>query len=248
MRDYIEVVILLDRSGSMHAQRADHEGGLRSFVRDQRRLAGDVRLTFVRFDDRDPFEVVYDGAKLEDVDEARLELIPRGRTPLLDAVGRTLEHVHGRLFGVWRKPDQVVVMVITDGEENQSRTYTKARVQQLVKAREMAGWKILYLGANVDEFAEAGGMGIGAATTLGYSPSAMGIQATYSALSSNMLKARSLTQTGATLAAVNAAYDFTPEQRTMAKAGSVAPETTTGGTGGRETATSTTNTTNASQP
>lgn len=227
MLDYTELVVVRDRSGSMEIGRQDHEGGLKSFVRDQRRLAGDVRFTLVQFDSQEPFELVYDGAKLEEVDEARLALVPRGGTPLLDALGRTLEHVRKRLIGAHRRPDQVVVMVITDGQENSSRTYTKERIKELVTDREASGWKVLYLGANVDEFHEAGALGVVTASALGYAPSGAGISAMYASLTSNTLQARSMTQAGATPIAANAVYAFTPEQRAAAKIGWVAPQTTT---------------------
>ena len=78
MTDRTDLLILLDRSGSMQAGRADHEGGLRSFVRDAARLAGDVRLTFVRFDSRDPCEVVFEARPVAEVKDDELTLVPVG--------------------------------------------------------------------------------------------------------------------------------------------------------------------------
>lgn len=191
MGDRTELVVLLDRSGSMQAARDDHEGGLRSFVRDQQRLAGDVRLTFVRFDAVDPFELVYDRTSLWDVKEDDFRLIPRGSTPLLDAVGRTLSHVRAAVATQDPPPDQVVVMIITDGYENASREWTKAKVKKLIEECEALGiWKILYLGANVDAFAEAGAIGIAVGTTSGYQPTGQSIGATYGAMSANLTAGR----------------------------------------------------------
>src|SRR5512139_200671 len=152
--DYTELVILLDRSGSMQTGRSDHEGGLRSFIKDQRGLPGDVRLTFVRFDSADPFELIYDGQPLMGVDEYKLELLPRGGTPLLAAIMKTIAHVKERLGKSDQTPDQVLFMIITDGEENSSgREYSRENVKKAIAECEKSGWKVLYLGANVDAFA-----------------------------------------------------------------------------------------------
>src|SRR5687767_5131529 len=120
-QDYTEIVVLLDRSGSMQHGKDDHEGGLMSFVEDQQQLEGDVRFTLIQFDNVEPCEIVYDGVPIGDVDQ--IKLIPRGGTPLLDAVGLTIAHIAERLADA--KPDQVVVMIITDGQENSSREYRR---------------------------------------------------------------------------------------------------------------------------
>ena len=236
MQNLTDLIILLDRSGSMQDGRTDHEGGLRSFVQDQRGLAGDARLTFVQFDTANPFEVVYDRALLQDVEDAKLTLVPRGGTPLLEALSRTIEHVQVALQRAGHATDPVdhpvVVMVITDGQENSSgASYSKAKVQAQVKACEAAGWKLLYLGANVDEFAEASSLGIQGAAAVGYSKSR--VVNTYEVLSNNTRQARAAwahavaqgTAGAETLHASNVSYNFTDEQRLDVKS----DESTAGG-------------------
>lgn len=193
--DYTEIVVILDRSGSMEDRKKDHEGGLRSFVEDQKGLEGDVRFTFIRFDTIDPCEVVYDGVPIEQV--GKIELIPRGGTPLLDAVGMGLAHVEKRLKDAKANPDQVVVMVITDGEENSSREWTKAKVADRIKALEKEGWHFLFLAANIDAFSEASTMGIGQHTASGFANSAVGTMSIYAATSANLLTNRADIASGA---------------------------------------------------
>jgi hypothetical protein len=188
-------------------------------------------VTFVRFDSEDPFELVLDAAPLATLDERALELVPRGGTPLLDAVGKTLEHVmarHAQLGA--RAPGQTIVMVITDGQENASRLYRKEQIQQLVKDRQAAGWAVLYLGANVDEFAEAAAIGIDHKLSLGYAPTVGGTAQMYASLASNVSNARLLRSKGMTADAVMGAgaMNFTPTQRTAAKVPDDATETQTG--------------------
>jgi len=205
----------------MEQRRADHEGGLRAFIRDQKALVGDVRLTFVQFDDRNSFELIHDGTPLGQVDESAIELIPRGGTPLLDAVGQTLTHVTKRIDEADLKPDLVVVFIITDGQENASRKWTRERVKQAIAEREQAGWKILYLGANVDAFAEAGHLGIGAPSALSYAPTVHGTAQMYSMLATNLTSTRTAWQTGSTPSAAYENLTWTMEQR-----GAANPSTT----------------------
>lgn len=230
MTDRTDLVVILDRSGSMEARRADHEGGLRSFVRDQRALPGDVRLTFVRFDSEDSFELVYDRAPLAEVEGEKLELLPRGGTPLLDAVGQTVHHLTARIADEGRKPDLVICMVITDGQENSSRKFTLADVKKQIGEREAAGWRFLYLGANVDEFAEAHALGIAASASLGYAANKAGTDAMYANVLSNVRDARLAYSAGGDLATAMACLNFTDEQRAAARApaAKTATDTNTG--------------------
>lgn len=180
----MRILVLLDRSGSMQQARADHEGGLNSFIQDQRDAPGEARLTCVQFDDVDPCDVVVKDTPVEDV--PRITLTPRGGTPLLDAIGQSVA-----LFApTVADGDDVVMMIITDGQENQSREWTKTRVKTLLEEKQKAGWTVLYLGANVDAFAEAGAIGIRSGTTAFYAVTDAAIGSAYSHTSSNLRSAR----------------------------------------------------------
>jgi hypothetical protein len=219
----LDLLVLLDRSGSMQDAKKDHEGGLRSFVEDQRDVEGDVRLTFIQFDTVDACEVIYDRVPLAEVKTEEIVLLPRSGTPLLDAVGRGVTHLRSKL----PPGRQVVVLVITDGEENSSHEWTKDRVKALVTELEAANWNFLFLGANIDAFAESGALGIHAASTLGYSNQggAGTVNAMYAASSHNLLRARTvgshamkhgLVDEAAIGAAIRSSLTYTAEQRNAA--------------------------------
>lgn len=214
-----DLVILLDRSGSMEDRRADHEGGLRSFVRDQRALAGEVRLTFARFDNHTPLEFVYDRIPLDQVEEDKLTLIPRGGTPLIEAMMRLLAHLETALAPEPAHP--VVVMVITDGEENASGPdYSLAALKARIAERQRAGWVVLYLGANVDEFAESAKLGIGRQNALGFAPTRAGVANMYRTIGQQTNSFRQAVTHAAeyTVAAGTAAYTMTEADRLAARA------------------------------
>ena len=222
MSERSDIIVILDRSGSMQTRRADHEGGLRSFLADAQRLAGDVRLTFVRFDSHDPCEVVLDAVPVADIRPDMLTLIPRGGTPLLDAVGETLTRYAAKCG------EATTVVIITDGEENESRSWKKGAVQDLIKAREAAGWRVLYLGANVDAFAEAGALGVSRATTLDFANTRGGTASAYHLLSQNVSQSYSARSAGASWLAARQNLNFTDSQRKAAREDDDDPTAKTG--------------------
>lgn len=191
----LDILVILDRSGSMNTGREDHEGGLRSFVRDQRDLDGAVRFTLVQFDDHNPCDVVFDRVPLVDVPEDGIRLIPRGGTPLHAAVGRAIAHLEDRQL---QAPSaQTVVMVITDGEDTGGNgEWTKPLVQARVKALEAKGASVLYLGANVDAFTEAAQLGASATMSANYHPTTVGsTQAMYTTVSNKLAGTRRMSRT-----------------------------------------------------
>jgi len=158
--DRSDITILLDRSGSMASVKSDVEGGFARLLDEQRRIPGECYLTLVQFDSQG-IEPVYTARPIREAPPVVLH--PRGMTPLLDAVGQTIEATGERLAGMPEpeRPGRVLFVIITDGLENASRQFTKAQVTRLVEQqRRQYSWQFIYLGANVDAFGEAGAMGI----------------------------------------------------------------------------------------
>lgn len=157
------ISIILDRSGSMSTCRSDMEGGLQSFMKEQAAAenVGDCTVSLYQFDDE--YEVVFEGRPIAEVTD--IELSPRGRTALYDAVGRTLTRINKQRIEAARTSDTImpneIVMIITDGYENASIEWTLDAVKKIIQTRQNAGWTITYLGANQDSWAIAHqGMGI----------------------------------------------------------------------------------------
>ncbi|QEL18002.1 vWA domain-containing protein [Limnoglobus roseus] len=158
-QDLTDITVVMDRSGSMQACQADAEGGLNRFVEDQKKLPGEATFTLVQFDHE--YEFVHKAIPIRTVPYCRL--VPRGNTALLDAVGRAIVETGERLAKTPEadRPALVVFVITTDGQENASREYTKAKVQEMISHQtDVYKWQFTYLGANQDSFGEAGAMGI----------------------------------------------------------------------------------------
>jgi hypothetical protein len=159
-----DITLVIDRSGSMESVRTDAEGGIAAFVEEQRELPGQALLTLVHFDT--VYEVVHDGVPISDV--PRYTLVPRGSTALLDAIGRGIEQTGRRLAAMpeAERPGLVVFVIVTDGQENSSREFSRDRIRRMIEHQQAVySWKFTFLGANQDAFAEAGALGVGMASS-----------------------------------------------------------------------------------
>ena len=212
-----DITVLLDRSGSMQDRKDDHIGGLRSFVNDNKNK-GDTKFTLVQFDTRNPFEKIFDGIDIDSVDTDKIGFIPRGGTPLLDSLGRTIADIENRIKGL-EDETQVLLMIITDGQENSSIEWSKDKIAKAIKSKEK-DWSIMYLGANVDAFDEAGKIGITPNSSMNYANTATGTQAVYSVMSNKISFMRTAYDIGMSKEAVLCSNDanFTTEDRIIAAA------------------------------
>ncbi len=160
--DLTDITLVVDRSGSMQVIQADAEGGVNAFIEKQAAEPGEALLTLVQFDTE--YDFVHKGVPIDQV--SKYELHPRGATALLDAVGRAINETGERLAKMQEqdRPGLVIFVIMTDGEENSSREFTKSQVKEMIEEQQSKyNWHFTFLGADQDAFAEAGGLGIAAA-------------------------------------------------------------------------------------
>jgi hypothetical protein len=169
-QNYVEIAVVLDRSGSMSAVRSDTIGGFNTFLSDQKaNNVGDVRLSLTQFDDQ--YDVVYSGKSIQDVPPlTEATFVPRGMTALFDAVGKTINVLGERLAKMAEqdRPSLVIMVILTDGEENSSKEFSLQQVKDMIKLQtETYSWQFVFLGADQDAF-QAQKMGIAASNTYNY--------------------------------------------------------------------------------
>jgi uncharacterized protein YegL len=186
MRDnFSDISIVLDRSGSMEAVADDTIGGFNRFLLDQKQAPGDGVLTLVQFDTM--YEFVHQAKPLAEVPPLdRKTFVPRGSTALLDAIGRTINETVARLEKTDESqlPGTVIFVILTDGQENSSREFSRDMVfKQIKEQQEKRKWQFVFLGANQDAIAEAGMLGVPAGSSLTYAHNAAGSKAAFESLS-----------------------------------------------------------------
>lgn len=181
MKDATEIVIVMDKSGSMECQRDDAIGGFNSFLEDQKKEPGEANLTLILFDTT--YRVCYSGKPLAQVEPlCRKTYRPGGGTALNDALAKGITETGSRLEAMpeSERPNKVICVVITDGEENSSKEHTKEQVAEMVKHQEEKySWAFIYLGANVDAFDEARQLGIQPQMAVCFSANSIGTRSAH---------------------------------------------------------------------
>lgn len=177
----MEVVFILDRSGSMSGMEADTIGGFNSMLQKQKKESDNVVWSTVLFDDR--HEVIHNRAPIEKVEPLTEEdYYVRGCTALLDAIGRAVHHI-GMCHKYSRPedvPEKTLFIITTDGMENSSVEYSYRKVKELIEfEKQQYGWEFMFLGANIDAFGVASRMGISASRTSCYINDSEGISRNY---------------------------------------------------------------------
>lgn len=191
-----EIVFVLDRSGSMEAMIEAAISGFNRLLHEQQQVPGRARFTLVLFDDQ--YELPVDSQPIADVVGLNTDTyVPRGSTALLDAIGRTIDELGEKLAATPEtgRPDQVIVAILTDGQENASTRYTWQDVSKRIRHQtEKYQWQFLFLGANQDAIATAGRMSIHAHNTANFAMTDHSYTSSKSALSRKMSAVRRRSQ------------------------------------------------------
>ena len=163
MKKEMDIVFLLDRSGSMGGLEHDTIGGYNSYLKKQKDK--NAKVTTVLFDNE--YEILHDRKDIKDVKKlTQKEYFVRGSTALLDAIGRTINYLDSK------KANKVMFVITTDGYENASREFSKEQIKKLIKKHD--NWEFIYIGAGIDSYAEGSSIGIKKTNISNYQKSGKG--------------------------------------------------------------------------
>lgn len=193
--DYCAVMLVIDRSGSMDLIRTSAEEAINGFIADQAKSTGKRTIRIAQFDWYQS-ETRYDTVcpSMDPAGMAAFHLSPRGGTPLLDAMGRSILEFGEELAALPEddRPGVVVLAVMTDGVENASSEFTWPQIKTMVQRQEKDyGWNIVYLGANQDAIETAAKMGIRADSTMTYAATDHGTRSAVGSMNSYVFAAAS---------------------------------------------------------
>ena len=144
------IYFVLDRSGSMYACINDTIGGFNAFIEKQKIDNPNGNMSLILFND--DIRLEYKNKPMLEVEPLTDQIYyPSGSTALLDAIGSTIKMAAGS--------GAVSIVILTDGQENMSKMYTKMHINDLIASRRDA-WSFVFLGANQDAIKEARNLGI----------------------------------------------------------------------------------------
>jgi len=184
MKNYTELVFILDRSGSMAGLESDTIGGFNSMIKKQQNeTEGNALVSTVLFDHESI--VLHDRVPLNDVKPlTQKDYEVRGTTALLDAVGDSIKHIKN-IHKYARKedrPQKTLFVITTDGMENASHKFNYREIKELITKQKEQGWEFIFLGANIDAVEVASHIGIDARRAVNYHADSKGIAQGFDAI------------------------------------------------------------------
>jgi hypothetical protein len=156
-------LIILDESGSMDAIKSATIRGCNEIVetiKDVEKRFPEQKhfISFVTFNGKGIKEILWNEevSKLNPIN-ARL-YNPTMSTPLYDAIGTSLSRLKEDL--PVDVTYNVLVTILTDGEENSSSNYSHAEIKRMIDELKTRSWTFAYIGANHDVERTAVGLSI----------------------------------------------------------------------------------------
>ena len=132
----------MDETGSMISCKGATVSGFNEYIKGIRKEK--ILFTLTRFN-TDGIKRAHTNTPIKDVKNLTNESYkPTACTNLYDAIGQTIQDVKKK------KGDEVLCIIMTDGEENASKEFTLEGVNKLMDEKKKAGWTFVYLGADHD--------------------------------------------------------------------------------------------------
>ena len=194
----------------------DTIGGFNSMMEKQKKTGEKAVVSTVLFDD--VCEVIHDRVPIEKIEKMTdKQYYVRGCTALLDAVGGAIHHI-GNIHKYAReedRPEKTIFVITTDGQENASSRYSREKIEKMVKRQQKKyGWEFIFIGANIDAYAEAQKYGIRKDRAVNYVSDGIGTATVYAGVSKavcSVMMARSAREASRDLGASGWDEDITAD-------------------------------------
>ena len=169
-----EVLIVLcqDQSGSMMSVRKQTIDGFNEYIGGLKKdTNGRYLMTLIQFATsgaaiEKSWKMPFESLPIAEVPDLTEETyLPTGNTPLYDAVGAAIRSSEKVANG---RP--VLMVIQTDGQENASREWSYKAVRDLIEEKQKPGslWTVVFMGADMDAWAVAQGLGVQMSNTVRY--------------------------------------------------------------------------------
>jgi hypothetical protein len=173
------VIFVLDDSSSMQSCRKETIAGYNEYLemqkQDSKKSGIPTFVSLYKFDGRS-VTCVHNRISVDSVENLNdRSYNPSGSTNLYDAIGGVMLQINTTLESEKKsKRDSIIITILTDGEENSSRTFDSSNVKQMIEKAEGKNWGFMFLGANIDAFAASQILGFNSNNTLQYNTASMG--------------------------------------------------------------------------
>jgi len=192
-KNYHEIVCIIDRSDSMNDIKSEAIAGFNSFIKAQKEFQGETTLSLILFNQE--YQSVYERRDINEVpllDDSTY--LPKGATAILDAIGISVDRLGEKLYQAPedKRPEKVIVAILTDGLENASGEYTYEQVADKVREQQaMYNWEFVLLAANQDAVVTGDKIGIKREDAVNFKATSQGITTAFEDMNKIVFKKRS---------------------------------------------------------
>jgi hypothetical protein len=188
-----EIICIIDKSGSMSSIKSDAIGGFNEFLREQKEIEDDTKITVNLFDSN--FKKLYESLSInEAVELDDTNYRPSSMTALYDAIGKSINEAEDR-FEKNGNPDRILVVILTDGMENRSQEYNQEGIFKMIEEKSGKDWEFIFLAANQDAMKTAQSLNIKGGNSMDFAASGDGVKTAYAQMSSTIRSYRSSKKT-----------------------------------------------------
>lgn len=160
---HLKIVFIIDESGSMQGSNSDVIGGFNSFVERQKmENPGKFTVSLYKFNNL-VTQVINNKPAAKVRNLTNEDYTPSGFTALYDAIGQAIHETDKNISALPlnERPDKVMVVIITDGEENASREFSATAIKSAISTHEeLLHWSFIFLGSGLENFKDAEAIGI----------------------------------------------------------------------------------------
>lgn len=181
MKEYVKIINIIDKSGSMNSMLETAINGFNEFIIEQKSLDGDALVSTILFDSK--YHKLY-----EDMDVKDCYLLtkdnykPSSMTALYDAIGYTIDNEIDKLgnLPLEERPVKTLCIILTDGQENTSKKYSNVKIKEMItEMKNDFNWEFIFLGADENASLTAEIMGISKSNSYAFTNNSDGLKDAY---------------------------------------------------------------------
>lgn len=185
MENYVKIINIIDRSGSMSSILESAINGFNEFIIEQKNQEGCANVSTYMFSSN--YEKLYENINIK---ECRLldktTFIPGGMTALYDAIGYTIDNEINNLgnLPIEERPIKTLCVILTDGYENSSKKYSSSKIKEMIsEMKKDFDWEFIFLAANEEASFTAETIGISKSNSYAWTNSSDGVKDAYRGIS-----------------------------------------------------------------
>ena len=185
MKNYVKIINIIDKSGSMSSMIDTAINGFNEFLIEQKKVEGQALVSTILFNSQ--YQPLYEDLDIQNCQFLdKNNYVPSSMTSLYDAIGKTINNEIDKLGNLPfdERPEKTLCVILTDGFENSSKSFTKDQIKKLIgEMREDFKWEFIFLAADESASLTAETLGVSRGNSYAFVNSSSGLKDAYKGVS-----------------------------------------------------------------